>query len=52
MEWTKLTVRCLLEDLETVTAFMSMLDNGLEIEALTESIDRRNRRQQAGYGAA
>lgn len=28
------------------------LNNGLEIEALTESIDRRNRRQQAGYGAA
>ena len=28
------------------------LNNGLEIEALTESLDRRNRRQQAGYGAA
>jgi hypothetical protein len=27
------------------------LNNNLEIEALTESIDRRNRRQQAGYGA-
>ena len=27
------------------------LNNGLEIEALTESIDRRNRRQMAGYGA-
>jgi hypothetical protein len=28
------------------------LNNGLEIEALTESIDRRNRRQRSGYGAA
>ena len=28
------------------------LNNGLEIEALTESIDRRNRRQMAGFGAA
>ena len=28
------------------------LNNGLEIEALTESIDRRNRRQRNGYGAA
>ena len=27
------------------------LNNGLEIEALTESIDRRNRRQMAGFGA-
>ena len=36
MEWTKLTVRCLLEDLETVTAFMSMLDNGLEIEDFSD----------------
>ena len=27
------------------------LNNGLEIEALTESIDRRNRRQRSGYGA-
>lgn len=27
------------------------LNNGLEIEALTESIDRRNRRQRNGYGA-
>ena len=28
------------------------LNNGLEIEALTESIDRRNRRQRSGYGVA
>lgn len=27
------------------------LNNGLEIEALTESIDRRNRRQRSGYGS-
>lgn len=27
------------------------LHNGLEIEALTESLNRRNRRQRAGYGA-
>ena len=27
------------------------LNNGLEIEALTESIERRNRRQRSGYGA-
>lgn len=27
------------------------LNNGLEIEALTESIERRNRRQQSGFGA-
>ena len=27
------------------------LNNGLEIEALTNSIDRRNRRQRSGYGA-
>ena len=27
------------------------LNNGLEIEALTESIDRRNRRQRTGYGS-
>ena len=27
------------------------LNNGLEIEALTESIDRRARRQRSGYGA-
>ena len=27
------------------------LNNGLEVDALTESIDKRNRRQQAGYGA-
>ena len=27
------------------------LNNGLEIEALTESIDRRNRRQRQGYGS-
>lgn len=27
------------------------LNNGLEIEALTESLNRRNRRQRAGYGA-
>ena len=27
------------------------LNNGLEIEALTDSIDRRNRRQRSGYGA-
>lgn len=28
------------------------LNNGLEIEQLTESIDRRNKRQMAGFGAA
>ena len=28
------------------------LNNGLEIDALTESIERRNRRQRSGYGAA
>lgn len=28
------------------------LNNGLEIDALTESIERRNRRQRAGFGAA
>ena len=27
------------------------LNNGLEIEQLTESIDRRNKRQMAGFGA-
>ena len=27
------------------------LNHGLEIEALTESIERRNRRQQSGFGA-
>ena len=27
------------------------LNNGLEIEALTDSIERRNRRQRSGYGA-
>ncbi len=27
------------------------LNNGLEVEALTESIDRRNRRMRAGYGS-
>lgn len=31
-EWTKLTVHCHRGDLETVCAFMSMLDNGLQIE--------------------
>ena len=35
-EWTKLTVRCQREDLETVCAFMSMLDNGLQIEDFSD----------------
>lgn len=35
-EWTKLTVRCKREDLETACAFMSMLDNGLEIEDFSD----------------
>ena len=35
-EWTKLTVRCQREDLDTVAAFMSMLDNGLQIEDFSD----------------
>ena len=31
-EWTKLTVRASRDDLDTVTAVMGMLDNGLMIE--------------------
>lgn len=32
MEWTQLRVECDIKDLETVTAIMSMIDNGLMIE--------------------
>lgn len=35
-EWTKLTVRCQKDDLDTVSAFMSMLDNGLQIEDFSD----------------
>lgn len=31
-QWTKLTVRCKTEDIDTVSAVVSMLDNGLMIE--------------------
>ncbi|MBR6916679.1 MAG: hypothetical protein IKN38_00710, partial [Clostridia bacterium] len=35
MNWTQIRVRCRTEDIETVSAVMSMVDNGLMIEDAT-----------------